>query len=139
MLEILVDDVLDLDPLHIEVSLPLLGLPPERERFFTVRGQQLSDAHKLATLDHAVEQKHWSTLFLGLLEFLGQFLIIFLARSPDAILDTLKQCVVVDTLWISSSLLERMTKVYACSKSDALNALMPTNEGKTFSRSSLLM
>lgn len=89
MLEVLVDDILDLQPLNVEVTFPLFGLPPEGEGFILVPGCEFGDTNKLTALHHAVEEKDFDALLLSIVVCLRELLIILLAGCPYAILDAL--------------------------------------------------
>jgi hypothetical protein len=85
----LVDNVLDDDPLNLEVALPLLRFPPVLERLLLVTAEQFGDTHELAAFHHTEKQENWFIALLGFLEPHVQSVIVLLAGGPETVLDGL--------------------------------------------------
>lgn len=107
--EVLVVDVLDVDPLDLEEALELEGvvLPPEGEGLLMEAGLESGHALEHSALDCAEEEVSVDSVLLLPLPQLFQLGLVFDGGGPDAVLDGLSGR--EGTLWTLSSLPLRMT------------------------------
>lgn len=95
--EVLVRDVLDVDPLQLEVPLELaMGIfPPKGEGLLVIARNEAGHTLEMAALDSAEEQVGVDLVLHVVTPVLLELMLVSVCRGPDPILDGLVDVVVV--------------------------------------------
>lgn len=87
MVQHLMRHILDEDPLHLELSLPLVLRPHRARRTIIEWRHHFRDAAKMARLVHAKEEVHFAVDAFAFVKCVVQFSVPVICRAPNVVLN----------------------------------------------------